>query len=84
LTRIVADSVASGQINMHAVATILLGGFTLYIALGLATALAFVISGVTRVQGAPVTIGARILIFPGAAALWPLVLARWRKSGGVR
>jgi len=69
---------------MNPVATILLGGFALYVALGLATALAFVIFGVTRVQGAPVTIGARLLIFPGAAALWPLVLARWRKSGGAR
>jgi hypothetical protein len=24
-----------------------------------------------------VTIGARILLLPGATALWPLVLARW-------
>jgi hypothetical protein len=69
---------------MHPVATILLGGFALYIVLGLATALAFVIFGVTRVQDAPVTVGARVLIFPGAAALWPVVLARWRKSRGVR
>lgn len=69
---------------MNPVATILLGGLALYVALGLATALAFVIYGVTRVQGAPVTIGARLLIFPGAAALWPVVLARWRKSRGVR
>jgi hypothetical protein len=69
---------------MASVATILLGGFALYVALGLATALGFVIFGVTRVQGAPVTVGARIFIFPGAAALWPFVLARWRKSGGGR
>src|ERR1700741_722984 len=69
---------------MNPAATILLGGFALYVVLGLAIALAFVVSGVTRVQGAPVTIGARILIFPGAAALWPLVLARWRQPGGVR
>ena len=69
---------------MHPVATILLGGFALYIALGLAAALAFVIFGVTRVQDAPVAVGARVLIFPGAAALWPFVLARWRKSRGMR
>jgi hypothetical protein len=69
---------------MHPVATILFGGFALYVGLGLATALAFVIFGVTRVQDAPVTIGARALIFPGAAALWPLVLVRWCKAGGVR
>ena len=37
---------------------------------------------VTRVLGepAPVTTGARVLIFPGAAALWPYVLVRWLKS----
>jgi hypothetical protein len=69
---------------MNSVATILLGGLALYVVLGLATALAFVVYGVTRVQGAPVTIGARALIFPGAAALWPFVLVRWRKSGSVR
>jgi hypothetical protein len=39
-----------------------------------------VIFGVTRVQPMPVTIGARILIAPGAAALWPYVLVRWLKS----
>jgi hypothetical protein len=27
------------------------------------------------------TAGARILIFPGAAALWPYVLLRWLKVG---
>ena len=69
---------------MNTVATILLGGFALYVALGLVTALAFVMSGVTKVQAAPVTIGARILIFPAAAALWPFVLMRWHKSRGGR
>ena len=43
------------------------------------TALAFVTFGVTRVLPAPVgvTLGARILLIPGAAALWPYVLCRW-------
>ena len=41
------------------------------------TALAFVAFGVTRVQPAPMSLGARILILPGAAALWPYVLIRW-------
>ena len=31
----------------------------------------------TRVQPAPMSLGARILILPGAAALWPYVLLRW-------
>jgi hypothetical protein len=32
----------------------------------------------------PVTVGARILLLPGAFVLWPLVLARWLKSRGAR
>jgi hypothetical protein len=54
----------------------------IYAAAGVVVALAFVAFGVTRVLGEPmpVTIGARVLIFPGAAALWPYVLVRWLKS----
>lgn len=50
-----------------------------YLAAGLVFALAFVTAGVQRVdpaaRGAPW--GFRLLILPGAAALWPLLLARW-------
>ena len=55
----------------------------LYALAGLLTALAFVTMGVTRVlpHPAPVTIGARILLIPAAAALWPYVLYRWRSAG---
>jgi hypothetical protein len=55
-----------------------------YVAAGIAVALAFVTVGVTRVQPMPVTLGARILLLPGAFALWPLVAARWRQSRGAR
>ncbi len=55
-------------------------GLALYAVTGVVTALAFVIFGVTRVQPMPVSVGARILIVPGAAALWPYVLVRWLKS----
>jgi hypothetical protein len=53
----------------------------IYAAAGVVVALAFVTFGVTRVLGEPmpVTLGARVLIFPGAAALWPYVLVRWLK-----
>ena len=61
-------------------APILLGVFALYLAVGIVTAFAFVIFGVTRVQPAPVTVGARVLLLPGAAALWPFVLSRWLRS----
>jgi hypothetical protein len=52
----------------------------LYVAAGLVTGVAFVVAGVTAVQSAPVSLGARILLLPGATALWPLVLSRWLKS----
>jgi hypothetical protein len=57
-------------------------GLALYAAAGIAVAAAFVAFGVTRVlpEPVPVSVGARILIFPGAAALWPCVLVRWLKS----
>jgi hypothetical protein len=51
-----------------------------YAVAGLATGLAFVAVGVTQVQPAGVSAGARILLFPGAAALWPYVLIRWLKA----
>ena len=60
---------------------IVLIGLALYAAAGVAIAAAFVVFGVTRVlpEPLPVTVGARILLFPGAALLWPYVLARWLK-----
>jgi len=55
-----------------------------YLAAGLVFALAFVTAGVQRVDpaahGAPW--GFRLLILPGAAALWPLLLARWVRGAG--
>jgi len=64
-------------------AIVLLYGLAFYAIAGLCTAAAFVACGVTRVLGTPtsMTAGARIVIFPGAAALWPYVLLRWLKSG---
>ena len=65
---------------MDAVATFLFGVLVVYIALGFLIALGFVLFGVTTVQAAPITVGARILLLPGATALWPMVLSRWLKS----
>jgi hypothetical protein len=59
---------------------ILLYGLVLYVLLGLITAILFVSFGVTRVLPHPMTLGARLLVLPGAAALWPYVLARWLTS----
>jgi hypothetical protein len=61
-------------------AMILLYAAALYAVLGLAIATAFVVAGVTRVQPQPVTAGARLLLFPGAAALWPYILIRWVRA----
>ena len=49
-----------------------------YVAVGIATAVAFVTLGLARIMPhTRVTAGARILFIPGAAALWPLILSRW-------
>ena len=54
----------------------------LYAVVGAVTALAFVTFGIERVlpAGTPVTLGARTLLWPGAALLWPYVLLRWLKA----
>jgi hypothetical protein len=63
---------------------ILLYLLTAYAAVGIAVALGFVIVGVAQVQPMPVTVGARILLLPGAFVLWPVVVARWLKARGSR
>jgi hypothetical protein len=65
---------------MHPIVTFLLNALALYAVAGAVTAVAFVAFGVTRVQPAPMSLGARILILPGAAALWPYVLLRWLQA----
>ena len=61
---------------------IVLVALALYAAMGVAIAVAFLVFGVTRVlpEPVPVTLGARIMLFPATAALWPYVLIRWLKS----
>lgn len=53
--------------------------FGLYFGLGALFALAFVLKGVNVIDPAAhtSTIGFRMLIFPGAMALWPVLLKRW-------
>ena len=69
---------------MHPVVAFLLNLLALYVSVGAVTALVFVVFGVTRVQPAPMSLGARILILPGAAALWPYVLMRWVQTRGAK
>ena len=64
--------------STHAALIVLLlvGGYT---ALGTLFAIVFVAGGVGRIdpaaRGAPIAF--RLLILPGVAALWPLMLRRW-------
>lgn len=51
----------------------------LYLALGVAVAVVFLVFGIGRLD--PIARGAyvfRPLLIPGLALLWPLVLRRWR------
>ena len=66
---------------MHPVVAFALNALALYAGVGAAVAVAFVVFGVTRVQPMAMSLGARILILPGAVALWPYVLARWIRAG---
>jgi len=63
--------------------TLFLTALALYAAVGLCTAAAFVLFGVGRVLPHEVTFTpmARLLLFPGAAALWPYILLRWLRAG---
>ena len=65
---------------MRAAIMIFLYGLALYIGLGVVTAIAFVTFGVTQVAHGSMTVGARILLVPGATALWPIVVSRWLKT----
>ena len=53
-----------------------------YAALGIVFAVAFVIWGVERVDPAAkgTRLGFRLLILPGSATLWPLLLRRWMRA----
>jgi hypothetical protein len=63
-------------------ATVIFIALLCYLAIGVAVGLAFVSVGVVRVQHAPVTLGARILLLPGATLLWPLIVSRWIRAVG--
>jgi hypothetical protein len=82
LTRVVSDS--AGNARNIAMTQIFVSGLVIYVAVGLIIGLAFMVFGVTRVQPAALTVGARILLLPGATALWPLVLRRWLKARGAQ
>jgi hypothetical protein len=55
---------------------------TAYAATGIGFAILFVAAGIDRVDAAAKGSGAgfRLIIFPGVAALWPILLIRWIRS----
>ena len=70
---------------MSVVAAVLTG-LAVYAIAGVATAIAFVSGGLSQALHPPMpaTLGARILFIPGAVALWPYILMRWRKARSPR
>jgi hypothetical protein len=56
-----------------------------YAAVGLLFAIGFVARGIKRID--PVangsTIGFRLMVLPGSAALWPLLLRSWIRNKGI-
>jgi hypothetical protein len=64
------------------VAQLLLGTVLAYLAGGLLFAVAFVTAGVGRVDAVArgTSAGFRLLILPGAAALWPPLAVRWARA----
>ena len=67
---------------MSLIGAIVVYALAVYVLLGIGVGLAFVFGGVTRIlpQPATVTIPARMLLFPGAVALWPAVVRRWLQA----
>jgi hypothetical protein len=63
----------------HPIAALLAGLLTTYLGIGAAFAAAFIAIGVDRID--PMARGAgwgfRLLIAPGTALVWPLLLVRW-------
>jgi TRAP-type C4-dicarboxylate transport system permease small subunit len=53
-----------------------------YAAIGMVFAAVFVFAGAGRIDGAAkgAPLGFRLLILPGSAALWPLLLLRWLRG----
>jgi hypothetical protein len=60
-------------------AELVVSALTLYAALGVLFAIAFVARGISRIdthaEGAGLAF--RLIVFPGVVALWPVLLSRW-------
>jgi hypothetical protein len=65
-------------------AVILVDLLKAYLAMGLLFAAVFLALGITRVDPAAKhsALGFKLIVLPGAAALWPVLLVRWIRKGG--
>jgi len=65
-----------------AVAEVFAGALALYAAIGVVFAILFLVAGIQRIdsQARGAGAGFRLIIFPGVAALWPLLLKRWLRG----
>lgn len=70
-------------VDLRVAEAVVAAGYT-YAAAGIAFALAFIAFGARRIDpgAAAGTVGFRILILPGVAALWPLLAWRWLTATG--
>jgi len=68
----------------EAVATIVVRAFYAYFLAGALFAVSFVVRGVRAVdaQARGTGLSFRLLLFPGVAAFWPLLLKRWLRATG--
>jgi len=66
------------------IAAVLVAVIEAYAAIGVVFAGLFVTLGISRIdhEAAGGTVGFQLIIFPGAAGLWPLLLARWVRGTG--
>jgi len=64
------------------IAAVFLITLGIYLACGMVFALAFALFGAGRIDphAAHGTWGYRLLVIPGAAAVWPLLLSRWLRA----
>ena len=64
------------------VAELLVDGLAAYGLAGAVFAVAFVTMGIQRVDSVAVhaPLGFRLIVLPGVAALWPLLLVRWLRT----
>ena len=65
------------------VITVFLIAVAVYLTVGLAFSIPFVIRGVTQIDEGAVGSkwGFRLIIIPGTMVFWPLLLKKWMKAG---